>query len=298
MSTRTKDLAVTVLGLGIMGGAMARNLARAGYRVTVWNRTPAAAHALVPLGARAATSPADAVAGARVVITMLSDADATDAVVFDGGAAAAFAPGAVWIQMGTIGVAETLRAQARMRELRPDVVFVDAPVTGSKDLAVAGQLLVLASGPDEAQAIVRPVLSPIARTVMWLGDAGDGSRMKLVLNAFMAIVIEGVAEAVELAERLGVDRDRLAELVEGGPLGSPAIDAKLDKMARRDYSAEFPLQWALKDVDLALEAAGASPPALLAALSPWWHAAVDAGLGRDDVSAARVALERHERQSP
>jgi 3-hydroxyisobutyrate dehydrogenase len=116
--------------------------------------------------------------------------------------------------------------------------------------------------------------------------------MKLVVNAYMSILIQGVAEALELASRLGIDDSKLAETIEGGPLDAPIADAKLHKMAGQDVTPEFPLQWALKDVDLAIAAAGDHQLPLLAALSRQWQAVVDAGHGRDDVSAARLALHR------
>jgi 3-hydroxyisobutyrate dehydrogenase len=114
--------------------------------------------------------------------------------------------------------------------------------------------------------------------------------MKLAVNAYMSILIEGVAEALELAGRLGIDAAKLAECIEGGPLDAPIADAKLHKMERRDFAPEFPLAWALKDVDLAVAAAGELP--LLTALSRQWHAAVNAGHGRDDISAVSLALGR------
>jgi 3-hydroxyisobutyrate dehydrogenase len=125
---------------------------------------------------------------------------------------------------------------------------------------------------------------------VWLGEAGQGSRLKLVVNAYLATLIEGVAEAIELAGQLGVSTGRLAEAIEGGPLDAPIADAKLHKIERGDFEPEFPLEWALKDVDLALEAVDGDTLPLLSALSRQWHAAVDAGHGRQDVSAARLAL--------
>src|SRR6202050_2066241 len=114
--------------------------------------------------------------------------------------------------------------------------------------------------------------------------------MKLVVNAYMSALIEGVAEALELADRLGVDSSKLAEAIEGGPLDAPIADAKLHQMERGDFAPEFPLEWALKDVDLALAAAGDARLPMLKALSQQWRAGVDAGHGREDVSAARLAL--------
>jgi 3-hydroxyisobutyrate dehydrogenase len=224
---------------------------------------------------------------------MLPTADAVSAVMFADGAAQALPKGAVWAQMGTIGVAETQQVAARTGELRPDVLFVDAPVSGSKGPATSGRLLILASGPPAAEAIVGPMFSAIGRHTVWLGETGQGSRMKLVVNAYMAILVEGVAEAVEMADRLGIDEAKLAEAIAGGPLDAAIADAKLHKMEEGEFSPEFPMKWALKDVDLALAAAGSDPPPLLAALSPQWHAALDAGLGEEDVSAARLALRRH-----
>jgi 3-hydroxyisobutyrate dehydrogenase len=286
------NASVAVLGTGIMGSAMARNLARAGFSTTAWDRSPSVTAALADAGVHAAASAKEAVQGATVVITMLPTAEAVTSVVFEGHVAEAFAKGAVWAQMGTVGVGATTEIAARLRERRPDVLLVDAPVSGSKGPAASGQLLILASGPPEAQAVVKPVFSAIGRKTLWLGEAGQGSRMKLVINAYMSILIEGVAEALELVDRMGIDEAKLAEAIENGPLDAPIADAKLYKMERADFAPEFPMEWALKDVDLALAAAGADPPPLLAALSPQWHAVVDAGLGRDDVSAARLALRK------
>ncbi len=280
---------VTVLGTGIMGSAMARLLARAGLDTTGWDRTAAATAALAAAGVRVASSAAEAVAGADVVITMLPDGEAVAAVMFDG-TASELADGAAWAQMGTIGVAATKQVADRLARLRPGVLFVDAPVSGSKGPAENGQLLILASGPPAAVPVVAPVFDVIGRKTVWLGEAGAGSRMKLAVNAYMSVLIEGVAEALELVDRLGIDAGQLDEVIEGGPLDAPIADAKLHKMQRADYAPEFPLQWALKDVDLAIEAVGGDAPPLLAALSRQWHAAVQAGHGREDVSAARLAL--------
>ena len=282
--------AVAVIGAGIMGSAMARNLAAAGLDTRVWDRSPAVAAALAADGAVAAASAPDAVRGADVVITMLPTAPAVESVIFDGATAAAFAEGSVWAQMGTIGVQATLSFRDRLAAARPGVTFVDAPVSGSKGPAEQGQLLVLASGPETAAGPLRPVFGAVGRKTVWLGPAGRGSIVKLVVNAYLSILIEGVAETVDLADRLGIGHEQLADVIEGGPLDAPLAGAKLHKMDRGDYAPEFPLEWALKDVDLAISAAGGAAPPLLAALSGQWHAAVAAGHGRQDISAARLAL--------
>jgi 3-hydroxyisobutyrate dehydrogenase len=284
------NVRVAVLGTGIMGSAMARNLVSAGLGTTVWDRSPAATAPLSAAGALVAASPVEAVGDAGVLITMLPTAEVVNSVMFADGVVEALVQGAVWAQMGTIGVTETTGIASQVAQLRSDVMFVDAPVSGSKGPAEAGQLLILASGPPAAAALADPVFSAIGRKTVWLGEAGQGSRMKLAVNAYMSVLIEGVAEALELAARLGIDDAKLAEAIEGGPLDAPIADAKLHKMERGDFAPEFPLEWALKDVDLAIGAAGDDALPLLAALSRQWHAAVDAGYGRDDVSAARLAL--------
>jgi 3-hydroxyisobutyrate dehydrogenase len=200
--------------------------------------------------------------------------------------------------MGTIGADATTAIAGRLAQIRPDVMFVDAPVSGSKGPAETGELLILASGPPAAQAVTGPAFAAIGRKTVWLGAAGQGSRMKLVVNAYMSTLIEGVAEALELASRLGIDAAGLAEAIEGGPLDAPIADAKLHKMQTGDFAPEFPLEWALKDVDLAIAAAGDDSLPLLEALFRQWRAAIDAGHGRDDVSAARLALGIPVRDSP
>ncbi len=281
--------AVTVLGTGIMGSAMARNLVAAGLRTTVWDRSPEATAPLAAAGARVAASAQDATKDARVVITMLPTVDAVDTVMSEKGMAG-FMPGAVWAQMGTIGLAATTGFEETLRQLRPDVMFVDAPVSGSKGPAEAGQLLILASGPPEAEAAVQPAFAAIGRKTVWLGPAGQGSRMKLVVNAYLSFLIEGVGEALELGARLGIDPATLDAVLEGGPLDAPLAGAKLHKIARGDLTPEFPLEWALKDVHLAIAAADGTRLPMLEALSRQWGLAVQAGYGRDDVSAVRLAL--------
>jgi 3-hydroxyisobutyrate dehydrogenase len=290
MMTDSSGDTVAVLGTGIMGSAMARRLVGAGIRTTVWDRSPQATAPLTEAGALAAPSARDAAGDARVVITMLPTAEVVDSVIFASGVAEAFTQGAVWVQMGTIGVEATTETVDRLARLRPDVIFVDAPVSGSKGPAETGQLLILASGPDQARPITERAFAAIGRKTVWLGAAGQGSRMKLVVNSYMSTLIEGVAEALELASRLEIDAADLAEAIEGGPLDAPIADAKLHKMESGDFGPEFPLEWALKDVDLAITAAGGDRLPLLEALSRQWHSAVEAGHGREDVSAARLAL--------
>jgi 3-hydroxyisobutyrate dehydrogenase len=280
---------VTVIGTGTMGSGIAASLSRQGLATTAWDRTPANSAPLATLGASVASSPAEAVADADAVISMLPDANAVTSVFDDQGTLAALAPRAVWVQMGTIGVAGTDRMRSLVAERRPDVLFVDAPVSGSKGPAQQGQLLILASGPPDAQAKLEPVFNAIGRRTIWLGEAGKGMRLKLVLNTWLAFVMEGLAETLALADELDVAHAAVLDALDGSPLAAPQAIAKLQKIDARDYDAEFSLAWALKDVDLALESIVDRLPAL-AAIAEQWHGAVAEGYGGLDISAARLAL--------
>ena len=167
--------------------------------------------------------------------------------------------------MGTIGAEATERLDIAVRRSRPDVRFVDAPVSGSRQPAESGQLLGLASGPDTAEATLEPVFDAIGRRTIWLGRSGMGSRMKLVLNTWLAFEVEAVAEAVALATRLGIAPRALADAVQGNPLASPLAVAKLAKIQKADFAADFSLGWELKDLELARASVGAEHAPIAAA---------------------------------
>jgi len=170
-------------------------------------------------------------------------------------------------------------------------MFVDAPVSGSREPARNGRLLILASGPDRSHDSVDAVFAALGQRTLWLGRAGTASRLKLVLNAWLAFEIEAAAEASALAERLGVPYAVLADAVVGGPLASATASAKLAKMEGGDYSADFSLEWALKDLDLALAASGAETTPVVMAIAERWRRLVAQGHGHFDISAARLGLD-------
>jgi len=288
--------AIALLGAGTMGSAMTGRLLDQGFRVTVWNRTPTPLIPLTQRGATARAKPAEAVAAAEVVITMLSNAAAVEDVMLRGRTLDALRANATWAQMGTIGVAATERLAAEVARRRPDVLFVDAPVSGSREPARNGRLLILASGRPHGS--VDAVFAALGQRTLWLGPAGLGSRMKLVLNAWLAFEIEAAAEASALAERLGVPYADLTDAVAGGPLASATALAKLAKMERGDYSADFSLEWALKDLDLALAASGAETTPVLTAIAERWRGLVAQGDGTFDISAARLGLDAGRQDSP
>ena len=283
--------AVALLGIGTMGSGMARRMLDLGFPVNVWNRTSGPVTALTEHGATARATPTEAVAAAEIVVTMLPNADAVADVMLRGGTLDALRANATWAQMGTIGFEATERLAAEVARRRPDVMFVDAPVSGSREPARAGRLLILASGPDRSHDSVDAVFAALGQRTLWLGRAGTASRLKLVLNAWLAFEIEAAAEASALAERLGIPYAVLADAVVGGPLASATALAKLAKMERGDYSADFSLEWALKDLDLALASSGAETTPVVLAIAQRWRRLVAQGHGHFDISAARLGLD-------
>jgi 3-hydroxyisobutyrate dehydrogenase len=281
---------LAVLGLGTMGRAMAGSAVRAGIPTVVWNRRPTAGDGLVDQGAEVAHSLADAVRNVDVVITMVTDAEAVMSIADGQGMLAALRKGAIWAQMSTIGIDGTERLAALVGSQRPDVSFVDAPVSGSKVPAEEGKLLIFASGAEEARTRVAPVFDAVGQRTIWLGSAGDGSRMKLVNNTLLAFTAEGVANSLGLAHRLGLDTASVIEAFDGGPLVSAWESAKFRRIASDDFSAEFALALALKDVHLALSAGGAERFRVLAALADEWGKLVDRGLGGEDLTVVTRTL--------
>jgi 3-hydroxyisobutyrate dehydrogenase len=280
---------VAVLGTGIMGAPMARNIAAAGLEVRAWNRTAAKAAALEPHGVRPAGSPADAVAGADIVVTMLSDAESVAAAMTDGGALAAIDPSATWLQTSTVGVegAARLAALAAEREL----AYVDAPVLGTKAPAEAGELTVLASGPDEALERCEPVFEAIGSRTLRLGPAGAGSRMKLVFNSWIVALVGVLGETLALAEALDLEPAAFLETVAGGPLDSEYAQLKGRAMIDGSFEPSFPLRLAEKDARLVLEAAAAAglPAGLMRAARESLARALADGHGDEDLAAVRLA---------
>lgn len=278
---------VAVLGTGIMGGPMARNLLRAGHEVTVWNRTVQKTEALKDEGGRVVSTPADAVRDAEIVLTMLADAPAVEATVIESGSFEAMPQGALWIQSSTIGVAAT----ERLAELAGErgITFVDAPVLGTKKPAEDGQLFVLASGPDEARARCEPIFDAISRGHVWLGEAGLGTKLKLVANNWILCTIENLSETFVLAQTLGVDPRSFLEAIAGGSMDMPYAHLKGEAILNEDFPPSFPLSHARKDVALILEAAGDVELPLVRATLQQFDRAFELGHADEDMSAVYYA---------
>jgi 3-hydroxyisobutyrate dehydrogenase len=283
---------VAVLGIGAMGHGMATSALRAGIPTVVWSREPEATRDLADLGAEVAESVADAARRAAIVVTMVTDTDAVISIARDQGMLAALAPGAIWVQMSTIGVAGIERVAALVDGERPDVTLVDAPVSGSKDPAAEGQLTIFASGPDEARSRLASLFDALGQRTIWVGAVGAGSRLKVVNNTWLAFGAEAVAASVALARRLGLETDTVADALGGGPLVSPWQAAKLQRIAKGEFSAQFALSLALKDVHLALQASNEDRFAALACLADEWQQVVDQGLGDQDLTVVTRALEQ------
>jgi 3-hydroxyisobutyrate dehydrogenase len=281
---------IAFLGTGRMGGPMAANLARAGFEVRAWNRTADRADALAADGAIPAASPAHAVGGAGILITMLADGPATAQVWRELEGVLAANPGLIWVQMATVGLNWTQRFAGAADQY--GVSFFDAPVSGSQGPAEAGELVILASGPSWLREAVAPVFDVLGRATAWLGPAGNGTRAKLVLNNWLADLAETTAENLSFADRLGLDPRALVDLLESTPLGAPYAIQKARVMLAGDFAPAFALKHALKDADLAAQAAresGAELP-LTQALLPRWRRAAASGHAEDDVAAIYTTL--------
>jgi 3-hydroxyisobutyrate dehydrogenase len=284
---------VAVLGIGAMGHGMARSALRAGIPTIVWNRERGATRDLAEFGAEVAGTAADAARRAAIVVTMVTDADAVISIARDLGVLGALAPGAIWAQMSTIGVRGIERVATLVDKERPDITLVDAPVSGSKDPAEEGQLTIFASGPDEARAPLTPLFDALGQRTIWVGPVGTGTRLKIVNNTWLAFAAEAVAASVALARRLGLETQTVVDALGGGPLVSPWQAGKLQRILTDDFSAQFALSLALKDVHLALEAADEDRFAALRCLAEEWQLIVDQGFGDQDLTVVTQALERN-----
>lgn len=273
-------MVVGVLGTGTMGAPMAQNLASSGLDVRVWNRTAEKARAVE--GATAYESAAEAVDGADVVLTILSDGEAVEQAV----AGLEFGD-AIWLQMSTVGLAAT----ERLMEIAGSTPFVDAPVVGTKQPAEKGELTILASGPRDARDRVKPVFDAVGARVVELGEAGEGTRLKLVVNSWLVALVGALAETIAFSEAIGVDPSSFLGTIEGGPVGPAYAQLKGKMMIAREFDPAFSLALARKDAALVLEAAERHgfDAALAEVVLGKMDAAIAAGHGDDDMAATYIA---------
>jgi 3-hydroxyisobutyrate dehydrogenase-like beta-hydroxyacid dehydrogenase len=247
---------VAVIGLGNMGLPMARNLLAAGFPLTVHNRTRARAEPLAAHGASVAASPAEAAERARIVITMLADDQAVDAVVFgERGLLAGLKPGAIHVGMSTVEPATSRRLAVAHRGQGSE--YLAAPVFGRPEVAEQAKLFVIAAGPAEAVDAALPVLQALSRGVARVGDdASRANLVKLAGNFLLVAMLEALAEALALVEKAGLDRLAVLQTLNGALFASPLYQANGERMSRAAFSpAGFPLALGLKDVRLVLRTA-------------------------------------------
>ncbi|HHS9596363.1 NAD(P)-dependent oxidoreductase [Raoultella planticola] len=279
---------VAVIGLGAMGHAFASNLLKKGFTVHGWNRTPERGEDLIASGLIRHATPQQAAASAEVILSVLTDGEATRNAIRE--MAPVCQPDAVFCQMGTIGVEETREAVDLLASLRPSMVYLDTPVSGTKKPAENAQILVLASGDRQRGVKAESVFAAIARGTQWFGDAGNSQKMKLVLNAWLITMMEGVAESTLLAAKLGFTPEAFWGALDGGPLAAPYVKAKLEMIAANDFTPQMQLSHALKDARLALDAAEDTPLPILATIADCWDEAADEGYADRDLASVYAWL--------
>jgi len=238
---------IAMLGLGTMGSGMAANLLKAGFSVTVYNRTAAKAQPLIDAGARFASTPAEAAKGASVIISMLAD-DTASREVWLGkyGALNSSKNGAILIESSTVSPAWVAELAALAEQHGTDLL--DAPVTGSRTHAEAGQLSFLIGGKDTAVTAATPVLKAMSKEIAHLGPVGSGAKMKLINNFLCGVQVASLAEGIAWIERSGLDRDKALSILKGGAPGSPLLAAISARMATQTYTVNFLLKLMTKDL--------------------------------------------------
>jgi len=283
---------VAVLGTGIMGAGMARSLLRSGLDVTVWNRSSGRAGPLAADGAHVAGTAAEAVAGVDAVVTMLWDGDSVAEVMTT---ALPSAPtGVLWVQTSTVSLRD---AGDRLPALaaRHGARYVDAPVLGTRQPAEEGKLTVLAAAPEPLRDPVTPVFGSIAARVVWVSERpGDGTRLKLVANSWVATIVAATAQAIALAQDLGLDPQVFLDMIKGGGVDTPYLHVKGGAMIAGQFPTSFAVDGAVKDTALiaaAMREAG-TDATLMDAVNQQYRKAADSGHGQEDMAAVHVAFRR------
>jgi 2-hydroxy-3-oxopropionate reductase len=284
---------VGFVGLGLMGLPMARNLLRAGYPLTVWNRTAAKAEPLVAEGAQAAASPAEVASRSDVVVTIVTDSPDVEAVVGgESGVLSGATAGMVWIDMSTISPEVTRRLGAAAAER--GVVSLDAPVSGGPPGAAAGTLSIMAGGPPEVFDACLPILQTMGKTIVRVGDLGAGQVTKACNQVVIAATLAGIAEALVLGAKAGVDPALIRQALMGGYAGSRLLEVHGERMIQHAFDPGFFVKLHNKDLNIVLDMARASavsvPVSALAAQH--YNALVADGDGELDNSAMLKVYER------
>lgn len=285
---------VAILGLGLMGSGMAGRVLTAGFPLAVYNRNPEKTAPFAKAGAYVARTPRDAAARADIIITMLADDNASRAVWFDKetGALGATAPGTWLVESSTVTVTwiHELAAAAKQKECE----LLDAPVTGSKPQAAAGELLFLVGGSAEALAAVRPVLAVMSRDIVHLGPTGSGATLKLINNFLCGVQAASLAEAMSLLTASGLDKEKSVTVLTSGAPGSPLVKLLTTRSAANDFTPNFVLRLMAKDLTYAREEGQRYGIAMNTATSAItdFEKAINAGYADKDFSAVIPALQK------
>jgi 3-hydroxyisobutyrate dehydrogenase-like beta-hydroxyacid dehydrogenase len=284
---------ISYLGLGTMGGGMASNLLKAGYELTVWNRSAEKCEPFVRKGARVADTPADAVRDVDLVMYSLSNDQAIEEIVFGAkGILSGIKEGQIAIDMSTVLPATSLREEEAYAKRGVD--FLDAPVFGSKNESADAKLWIMAAGNKAIFEKVKPVLQHLGQTVHYLGKNGNAAAMKLVGNLIVALEMEALAEGLVLAQKAGLDLNTVMEVVKVADFRSPLLVSNGQNILKRDFSTSFALKLMLKDADLIEKFAGSlrSPIPGLRVVEKNLESAVALGFEKENASAVIKALEK------
>lgn len=281
---------IGLIGLGLMGRPMGHNLLKAGYSLTVWNRTPSRADSLVAAGAKLAGSPQEVAAASDMLISIVSDPPALEEVLWGragaGGALAALRRGSLYVDSSTVSPALARRVAAACRERH--VAFLDAPVTGGTWGAEKGELVFMVGGAGEVLKAAEPVLSVLGKRWFHLGPNGAGQTIKLAMNLILALQVDALAEALALVTSAGLAGEKLVEVLQSSMARAAVLDVKAPFLLKGEYPPSFPLRLMHKDMGLALDLAketGVSLPAAAAAFST--YSAVKAA-AKEDLDYAAV----------
>jgi 3-hydroxyisobutyrate dehydrogenase-like beta-hydroxyacid dehydrogenase len=284
---------ISYLGLGTMGSGMASNLLKAGYKLTVWNRSAEKCKPFARKGARVAESPVDAVRDVDLVIYCLSNDQAVEEIVFGAkGILSGIKEGQIAVDMSTVLPATSLREQEAYTKHGVD--FLDAPVFGSKQESANAELWIMAAGNKAIFEKVTPVLEHLGQTVHYFGKNGNAAAMKLVGNLIVALEMEALAEGLVLAQKAGLDLNTVMEVVKVADFRSPLLASNGQNILKRDFSTSFPLKLMLKDAGLIEKFAGSlrSPIPALCVVEKSLASGVALGFGNENASALIKALEK------
>jgi 3-hydroxyisobutyrate dehydrogenase-like beta-hydroxyacid dehydrogenase len=284
---------ISYLGLGTMGSGMVSNLLKAGYELTVWNRSVERNKPFARKGARVADTPANAVRDVDLVMYSLSNDQAVEEVVFGAnGILSGINAGQIAMDMSTVLPATSLREQEAYSKRGAD--FLDAPVFGSKKEAADAKLWIMAAGKRDAFEKVKPVLQHLGQTIHYFGKNGNAAAMKLVGNLIVALEMEALAEGLVLAQKAGLDLSTVMEVVKVADFRSPLLVGNGQNILKRDFSTSFALKLMLKDAGLIEKFAGSlqSPIPALRVVQKNLESAVALGFGKENASAVIKALEK------